>query len=156
MKRDRSRAVRWAAIALVAMSPACDGAETEPVTAGGVDAGADEAFGGGDIVAAAARSGGADGEAPAAVAPRRVYYDLTVFEWYRRGEPLRVGGGAYLPTGKPRAIPAERMERVGEYLGVDVYVLEGSQPPYGAVFVPVFRRYWQPFVLQHRAPVHAD
>lgn len=85
----------------------------------------------------------------------RIYYDLTAYEWYRRGQPLIFRAGSYLPEGKPQAIPAERLRRLGQYGGVDFYHAEGSAPD-EMVYVPVFEGYWQPFVTRHAGSVSAD
>ena len=150
---DRSRALRWSALAFGTVLLACDGTGADGLATRERDGAPDAVFGD-DIITAAAR---ADGTASAgATAPRRIYYDLTIFDWYRHGEPLVLDGGQYQPDGTPRAIRADRMRRIGEYRGVDVYVPDGAQPPHGVVFVPVFGRYWQPFLLRQRGPVRAD
>ncbi len=80
-----------------------------------------------------------------ATEPPEIFYDLTRYEWYRRGEPLLVDGWAYQPTGRPEATMARRFESAGRFEGVTYYVREGTTPPYDIVYVPVSRGYWQPF-----------
>lgn len=85
-----------------------------------------------------------------------IYRDLSVFEWYQRGEPLMFNGRGYLPEGRPRAIAAERMHPAGAYAGVDFYVQDGDEPPYTTVYVPVYQGYWQPFVTEATDPPRAE
>lgn len=156
MKTDGSRALGWVVVAVVVAVLGCDEVGmNERTAADGPADGPGSVFGGAEVVATAADTDSEDDDEPDA-RPRRIYYDLTAYDWYRHGEPLRVGGGEYAPEGKPRAIPAGEMQRVATYEGVDVYVPDGAQPPHDVVFVPVFGRYWQPFVLQARVPTRAD
>jgi hypothetical protein len=83
--------------------------------------------------------------APGSTQPAEIYYDLTIFEWYRQGEPLVVDGRAYEPIGHPESIRGGALERVGVYGGVAYYVPRGYSPHQG-VLVPVFEGYWQPFL----------
>ncbi|HEX7051078.1 MAG TPA: hypothetical protein VF188_12795 [Longimicrobiales bacterium] len=99
-----------------------------------------------DIAVPAGAEAEADEEPRRPDPPAEIYYDLTAFDWYRRAEPLNVAGRPYRPAGKPEAGLARRFERVGEYQGVSYYIEEGTDPPYGAVFVPVAPRYWLRFV----------
>lgn len=80
------------------------------------------------------------------IPPEHIYYDLTAFDWYRRGEPLRIDELAYLPRGKPISLGEARLEEAGEYQGVVYYRVEGASEPYPAVYVAVSPGYWQPFV----------
>jgi hypothetical protein len=81
--------------------------------------------------------------------PETIYYDLTRFEWYARGEPLVHDGRRYAAGGALVAAPANAMERVGEYGGVQYY----RQPASGdaTLFVPVHERYWLQFRGQDAA-----
>lgn len=85
--------------------------------------------------------------APATV-PEHIYYDLTTFEWYQRGEPLRIDGLEYQPRGKPISLGDAHLEVAGEYEGVVYYKVEDASEPYAAVYVAVSPRYWQPFVTE--------
>lgn len=90
--------------------------------------------------------------------PDRIYYDLTRFEWYARGEPLRIGEDAYLPARVLVRAPASSMRSAGEYGGVSFYrAAERSNFPHDgsaqdsallmrAVYVPVFEGFWLPFL----------
>jgi hypothetical protein len=78
--------------------------------------------------------------------PDEIYYDLTAYDWYRRGEVLVASGSAFQPQGLPRIIPFDSLRRAGNYQGVDFYVKNGAAEPYDTVFVPVFEDFWQPFV----------
>ncbi|MBI4409953.1 MAG: hypothetical protein HY561_09610 [Gemmatimonadetes bacterium] len=80
--------------------------------------------------------------------PDEIYYDLTVFEWYRRGEPLRYDGRSYQPQGMPRLISLRQLRRAGEFGGVTFYVGAADSTSHSILYVPVFDRYWQPFALQ--------
>ncbi|MGH7482005.1 MAG: hypothetical protein ACRELV_07605 [Longimicrobiales bacterium] len=73
--------------------------------------------------------------------PRQIYYDLTLYDWYRRGEPLRVDGVPYELAGVPIRIE-EPLELRGTHAGVDYY---SAGEDAAVVFVPVFEAYWQPF-----------
>lgn len=79
------------------------------------------------------------------VRPDEIYFELTAFEWYRRGEPLVHQDVAYRPAGTPMVAPAESMQPAGTYEGVRYYVREGSASA-DSLFVPVHQRYWLPFV----------
>jgi hypothetical protein len=85
-------------------------------------------------------------EPSTAAEPEEIYFDLTAFDWYRQGQPLMHGGSGYLPRGDPRPVPAERLQRLDAYQGVNYYALEGDPRPPETVYVPVFHGYWQPFV----------
>lgn len=86
-----------------------------------------------------------EGESEGEEVPSTFYYDLTTFDWYRRGQPLLVGGRPY------QAVAVEttgerKMVRDGSYEGVDYYrAADAAQPP-DSVFVPVYPGYWLPFV----------
>lgn len=152
MMTYRSRAVLYASCVLAFAVAGCEERGATDRTPDDDPEAPDAVAGVGEVVAARAPADGPRVEPR----PRRIYYDLTAYEWYRKGEPLRVGAGEYVPEGAPQAMAPERMRRVAEYEGVDVYVPAGVAPPYGVVFVPVFRRYWQPFILQPRSAVRAD
>lgn len=123
-------------------------AGTLPVAACAEDAPAADAD---DVAAAAASSGGApadsvSGPSPAvppdaAARPDRIYYDLTRFDWYAHGEPLVFDSMPYEPDGRPVALDARTLERVGAYDGVDVY-RRGSDTH---LYVPVYDGYWLAF-----------
>lgn len=73
----------------------------------------------------------------------RIYYTLTSYEWYARGEPLVHDGRPFEPEGMPVSASLDGMTKVGEYQGVEYYVQKGN--PEAAVYVPVFDGYWQRF-----------
>jgi hypothetical protein len=73
----------------------------------------------------------------------RIYYTLTSYEWYARGEPLVHDGRPYEPEGMPVNASLTEMTKVGEYGGVEYYVHDGDPEP--SVYVPVFEGYWQRF-----------
>jgi hypothetical protein len=83
----------------------------------------------------------------------RIYYDLTRFEWYAHGEPLRAADLSYQPAGLPLAAPLAEMERAGEYRGVEYYRRSGSDD---RLYVPVFEGYWLAFRAVSGPPVPAD
>lgn len=85
-------------------------------------------------------------ERPPDAEPVEIYYELTAFEWYRRGEPIVFRDRTYVLEALPRAIPAEELRRLGRFRGVFFYRHEEDDPPYDAVFVPVYPGFWQPFV----------
>jgi len=145
----RPRAPRIACItfvlALAAGAAACTGEDA---------GGAVRASGAGGIAAtlgATAAALGADTAAPPA-RPDEIYYDLTVYEWYRHGEPLVAEGFAFQPDGVPRPIPLDSLHRAGNYQGVDYYVRNGAAQPHDTLFVPVFDDFWQPFLPVGPAP----
>jgi len=81
--------------------------------------------------------------------PETIYYDLTRFDWYARGEPLMHEGRAFVAGGTLVAAPLSAMERIGEYGGVAYY----RRPEVaGVLFVPVYDRYWLQFRAQEAAP----
>jgi hypothetical protein len=84
--------------------------------------------------------------APRTRGPDEIYYDLTAYDWYRRGEVLVAAGFGFQPQGLPRVIPFDSLRRAGNYQGVDFYVKNGAAEPYDTVFVPVFEDFWQPFL----------
>ena len=72
----------------------------------------------------------------------RIYYTLTSFDWYARGEPLVHEGRPYEPEGMPVGASLTDMTKAGEYQGVEFYVRGGDNE---SVYVPVFDGYWQQF-----------
>lgn len=86
----------------------------------------------------------------------RIYYTLTSYDWYARGEPLVHEGRPYEPEGMPVGASLTDMTKAGEYQGVEFYVRGGDT---GAVYVPVFDGYWQLFRADPSAvatPADAD
>ncbi len=75
-------------------------------------------------------------------APAHIFYELTLYEWYRHGQPLLVDGTPYQPAGAPVRLRSSELEPLGTYEGVDYY--RNSHSP-DLVFVPVYPGYWQPF-----------
>lgn len=73
----------------------------------------------------------------------RIHYSLTDHEWYARGEPLVHDGLAWVPAGMPIAASASDMTPEGEYGGVSFYRRAGEET--AALYVPVFRGWWQTF-----------
>lgn len=87
--------------------------------------------------------------------PARVFYDLTVFDWYRRGEPLLLDGRAYRPASQPKFIPAETLRQVDSFGGVDVYRRANQSEPLDSIFVPVYENYWLVFTpMDHVRAAH--
>lgn len=80
--------------------------------------------------------------------PPVIYYDLTRFDWYARGEPMRLDDGAYAPGGAPVRAATSEMEKVGEYEGVEYYARDDASGSEGVVYVPVFEGFWLPFVRE--------
>ncbi|MBR9989025.1 MAG: hypothetical protein KFH98_04670 [Gemmatimonadetes bacterium] len=72
-----------------------------------------------------------------------IYYTLTSYDWYARGEPLVHAGRPYEPDGMPLNVPLTEMQKAGEYQGVDYYTRATDFGP--AVYVPVYEGYWQMF-----------
>jgi hypothetical protein len=104
----------------------------------------------------AARAEGTDHDSPAPAEPDHdlpasIYYDLTSFDWYRRGEPLLHEGQRYLP-GKVEPAAGRRFKYEGAYDGVDYYVLRDEQEPHHTIYVPVYSGYWLSFALEAAAP----
>ncbi len=85
--------------------------------------------------------------------PARIYYDLTRYQWYAQGEPLRHGGGVYSPRGTPVRVATSALSKVGDYQGVDIYVARDATENPDVVYVPVFEGFWLRFV---RDPVSAS
>lgn len=79
--------------------------------------------------------------------PPEIYYDLTRYEWYRRGQPLLVDGQPFRPAGRPEPTRAREFTELGRYEGVTYYIVADSEPPHTVVYVPVSPGYWQPFEL---------
>lgn len=75
--------------------------------------------------------------------PDRIYYTLTSYGWYARGEPLMHEGTPHQPDGRPVRTSLDMMEQAGTYQGVDYYRHRGGTEP--LLYVPVFEGYWQPF-----------
>lgn len=87
------------------------------------------------------REGGTGRAEPAG--PARVFFNLTAYGWYARGEPLMFDGRAYGLAGGPRPVPFRELERVGDYQGVEVYA--GKHSGRDTLLVPIFEGYWLPF-----------
>lgn len=83
--------------------------------------------------------------------PDRVYYVLTEFDWYARGEPIVLDGTAHTVAGDPLRMDARTLERSAEYGGVDVYRRAGDPN----VYVPVYDGYWLPFAPDPTASLPA-
>jgi hypothetical protein len=132
-----------ALLTVLALATGCQRDEEAPDTPAAVAA---PGAAGPGVVEPTAEHG--DGDAAAAPEPEEIYFDLTVFDWYRQGQPLVHAGHGYLPQGDPRPVPVDRLQRVDTYQGVNFYALEGDPEPPGTVYVPVFHGYWQPFVAQ--------
>ena len=79
--------------------------------------------------------------------PEEIYYDLTEFAWYREGRPLEHDARSHMPAGVPLAMDAPELEPAGSHEGVTYYRRRGGGD---TLFVPVFPRYWQPFVAGGR------
>ena len=76
--------------------------------------------------------------------PDEIYFDLTVFPWYREGRPLVHDGRPYMPQSVPVPI-AESLKEAGRYEGVAYYVGESASEPVYTLYVPVYYDYWQRF-----------
>lgn len=141
---QRSMAWRWTAVlgpvfVLLGLLTACDEPghdliDTETYATSNGGPGATREAGGAEF--------GTDPEAPR---PVEIYYDLTAYDWYRRGEPLIVDGREYHPSSIPEAERARSFEPAGTHMGVGYYVLEGAGPPHPTVYIPVAPGYWLPF-----------
>ena len=79
--------------------------------------------------------------------PARIYYNLSRHEWYAHGEPLHWDDRDWDMSGGPVPLETEAMTLVGEYQGVDVYVVtaEDSAGSVALVYVPVSEGFWLPF-----------
>lgn len=79
--------------------------------------------------------------------PARVYYNLSSYEWYAHGEPLYWDNRDWELAGGPVPLTTGEMTLVGEYAGVDVYVVtaEDAEGSVSAVYVPVSEGFWLPF-----------
>lgn len=89
--------------------------------------------------------------------PPEIYYDLTRFDWYRRGQPLLVEGRPFQPAGRPEPTGVREFTELGRYDGVTYYAVAGSEAPHNVVYVPVSPGYWQPFVhVGSGAPVEGQ
>jgi hypothetical protein len=73
----------------------------------------------------------------------RIYYTLTDYPWYARGEPLLHDGRPHVASGLPIAASTDEMEKAGEYEGVEFYTRRDHNEP--VVYVPVFEGYWLGF-----------
>lgn len=80
--------------------------------------------------------------------PPVIYYDLTRFEWYARGEPMRLEDGSYAPRGAPVRAATSEMQKIGEYEGVEYYERNDESDSEGVVYVPVFEGFWLPFARE--------
>ena len=81
----------------------------------------------------------------------RIYYTLTDYAWYERGQPLIHDGRGYRPQGTPLGATLAEMQKAGEFEGVEYYVRTAD--PGAVVYVPVFDGYWQAFQLDPSAAV---
>jgi len=97
-------------------------------------------------------SAASEDTAAATARPDEIYYDLTAYEWYRRGEPLIAGDLAFQPDGVPLPVSFDSLRRAGNYQGVDYYVRRDLSGSHDTLFVPVFDDYWQPFLPVGSAP----
>lgn len=81
----------------------------------------------------------------------RIYFTLTDYGWYERGQPLLHDGRGYRPEGMPVDASLGGMQKAGEFEGVEYYVRTAD--PGAVLYVPVFDGYWQAFRLDPSAPV---
>lgn len=77
--------------------------------------------------------------------PERIFYDLTRFEWYARGEPLVWDEREWEPRGAPVAADAEALRRLGDFGGVDVW-MDADADSLARLYVPVSEGFWLTFV----------
>jgi hypothetical protein len=84
--------------------------------------------------------------------PDRIFYNLSSYEWYAHGEPLHWDDRDWDMAGGPIPLATEAMTLVGEYQGVDVYVVaaEDSVGSVTLVYIPVSEGFWLPFEPVHR------
>jgi hypothetical protein len=75
--------------------------------------------------------------------PDRIYYTLTDYPWYARGEPLLYQGRPHVPAGVPIAASVEEMQKAGVYEGVEFYTRREDSD--STLYVPVFEGYWLAF-----------
>jgi hypothetical protein len=94
-------------------------------------------------------------EAERAGAPSVIYYDLTHFDWYRRGEPIQIGGQSFRPR-EVQPTGERKFHQEGSYDGVDYYISRDESEPYDTIYVPVYNGYWLPFALDGAAPEPAN
>jgi hypothetical protein len=71
-----------------------------------------------------------------------IYYTLTGFDWYARGQPLVHEGRPYESAGMPVNASLTEMQKAGEYQGVEYYSRAGDT---ATLYVPVYEGYWQSF-----------
>lgn len=94
--------------------------------------------------------------AEAREAVTEIFHDLTEFDWYRRGEPIRHAGRAYDAGRVPARRPPGDFRELGRFGGVAYWAAPSPTTDTVAVpdtlFVPVFPGYWQPFVRQDGSP----
>jgi len=64
--------------------------------------------------------------------------------WYRRGEPIVVGGEFYYPAGPVVFFNGDHMVRTEQYNGVPVYA-DTLLEPYSVLLVPIGRGQMQPY-----------
>jgi len=83
-----------------------------------------------------------------AAMPQEIHYDLTAYDWYRRGEPLVHQSRPYRPVGPPVPTPEQPLELAGRYGGVTYYIVSGTAQPQDTLYVPVFEGYWLRFAVQ--------
>jgi hypothetical protein len=77
--------------------------------------------------------------------PPRIYYDLTKFEWYARGEALRFEDRDYVQSGPPVALATSALRKTGDFQGVDIYVLVDADSARIQLYIPVFEGFWLGF-----------
>jgi len=135
---------RWAVLVLALV--VASGCKPRPQDVDGHAATEEVAPADGTIVDAL--GAGDPAEAEPATQPAEIHYDLTAYDWYRRGEPLVHAGRSYRPIGPPVPSPAEPLTQIGSYGGVSYYAVHGGAASADTVYVPVFEGFW----LRFRAP----
>ena len=81
--------------------------------------------------------------------PARIFYDLTRFDWYARGEPLVWDDRDWQPRGAPVAARADALRRLGEFGGVDIWT-DADADSVESLYVPVSEGFWLTFVPASR------
>ena len=66
-------------------------------------------------------------------------------EWFETDQPMTYDEREYLKSGGPVRLDCADIMRIGEHMGVPLYVMRSAEEPYETIYVPASPGVWQPY-----------